>query len=145
MPDYKNMGYGYVTSKTIENALGMPFYSQINVISSLDKETFEKEAFAALENAYILVSKNEAISYSEVKGEINEGKTMANLIPVLFFAIAMLTMITTMHRLTVNEKMQIVILKALGFKDRKIIVHYSSYALFIGLVGSVSNLPSIPE
>ena len=140
MPDYKNMGYGYVTTKTIENALGMPFYSQINVISSLDKETFEKEAFTALENAYILVSKNEAISYSEVKGEINEGKTMASIIPILFFAIAMLTMITTMHRLTVNEKMQIGILKALGFKDRKVIVHYSSYALFIGLVGSVLGI-----
>ncbi len=140
MPDFKNMGYGYVTSKTIEKALGMPFYSQINVISSLDKETFEKNVFSALENSYLLVTKNEAISYSEVNGEINEGKTMASLIPVLFLAIAMLTMITTMHRLTVNEKMQIGILKALGFKDRKIIVHYSSYALFIGLLGSVFGI-----
>ncbi len=140
MPDYKNMGYGYVTSKTIEKALGMPFYSQINVISSLEKEAFEKDVFSALGNSYILVTKNEAISYSEVKGEINEGKTMASLIPVLFLAIAMLTMITTMHRLTVNEKMQIGILKALGFKDRKIIVHYSSYALFIGVLGSVFGI-----
>ena len=140
MPDYKNMGYGYVTSKTIEKALGMPFYSQINVISSLDKETFEKDVFSALENAYLLVTKNEAVSYSEVKGEINEGKTMASLIPVLFLAIAMLTMITTMHRLTVNEKMQIGILKALGFKDRKIIIHYSSYALFIGILGSILGI-----
>ncbi|MCR5308361.1 MAG: ABC transporter permease [bacterium] len=140
MPDFKNMGYGYVTSKTIEKALGMPFYSQINVISNLDKETFEKDVFSALENSYLLVTKNEAISYSEVKGEINEGKTMASLIPVLFLAIAMLTMITTMHRLTVNEKMQIGILKALGFKDRKIIVHYSSYALFIGILGSVFGI-----
>ena len=140
MPDFKNMGYGYVTSKTIEKALGMPFYSQINVISNLDKETFEKNVFSALENSYLLVTKNEAISYSEVKGEINEGKTMASLIPVLFLAIAMLTMITTMHRLTVNEKMQIGILKALGFKDRKIIVHYSSYALFIGILGSIFGI-----
>lgn len=140
MPDYKNMGYGYVTSKTIEKVLGSPFYSQINVISNLSKEEFEKEAFTKLENAYLLVTKNEAVSYSEVQGEINEGKTMASLIPVLFLAIAMLTMITTMHRLTVNEKMQIGILKALGFKDRKIIVHYSSYALFIGILGSILGI-----
>lgn len=140
MPDFKNMGYGYVTSKTIENALGSTFYSQINVISSLEKEVFEKDVFTALGNAYLLVSKNEAVSYSEVQGEVNEGKTMACLIPVLFLAIAMLTMITTMHRLTVNEKMQIGILKALGFKDRKIIVHYSSYALFIGLLGSALGI-----
>lgn len=140
MPDFKNMGYGYVTSKTIEKALGSTFYTQINAISNLSKEEFEKKAFTALGNSYILVTKNEVVSYSEVKGEINEGKTMACLIPALFLAIAMLTMITTMHRLTVNEKMQIGILKALGFKDRKIIVHYSSYALFIGLVGSAFGI-----
>ena len=140
MPDYKNMGYGFVTSKTIENALGSTFYTQINVVSKLEKEEFEKKAFEALGNAYLLVSKNEAVSYSEVKGEENEGKTMASLIPVLFLAIAMLTMITTMHRLTVNEKMQIGILKALGFKDRKIVVHYSSYALFIGIIGSLLGI-----
>ena len=140
MPDFKNMGYGYVTSKTIEKALGSTFYSQINVISNMSKEDFEKEAFTKLGNAYLLVTKNEAVSYSEVQGEINEGKTMASLIPVLFLAIAMLTMITTMHRLTVNEKMQIGILKALGFKDRKIIVHYSSYALFIGILGSILGI-----
>lgn len=140
MPDFKNMGYGYVTSKTIEKALGSTFYSQINVISNMSKEDFEKEAFTKLGNAYLLITKNEAVSYSEVQGEINEGRTMASLIPVLFLAIAMLTMITTMHRLTVNEKMQIGILKALGFKDRKIIVHYSSYALFIGILGSILGI-----
>ena len=46
-------------------------------------------------------------------------------------------MITTMHRLVTAEKTQIGILKALGFKGRKIILHYTTFAIFISVVGSV--------
>lgn len=62
---------------------------------------------------------------------------MGSVLPVLFLLIAVLTMVTTMHRLTVKEKTQIGTLKALGFKDRKIILHYTSYAFMIGVVSTV--------
>ena len=140
MPDYKNSGYGFVTTKSIETALGSSFYTQINVKSSLDKVEFEKKAFEALDNSYIVLSKDEVTSYKEVQGEIKEGKTMACLIPTLFFLISLLTLITTMNRLVSNEKMQIGILKALGFKDRKIIRHYVSFSLFIGICGSILGI-----
>ena len=48
-------------------------------------------------------------------------KTMASILPVLFLAIAILTMVTTMHRICASEKTQIGTLKALGFKDRRIL------------------------
>ena len=47
---------------------------------------------------------------------------------VLFLLIAVLTMVTTMHRLTAKEKTQIGTLKALGFKDKRILRHYSCLA-----------------
>ena len=140
MPDFKNMGYGFVTPKSIETALGSSFYNQINVKSDLEKVDFEKKAFEALDNSYIVLSKEEVVSYKEVQGEINEGRIMGCLIPSLFFLIALLTLITTMHRLVSNEKMQIGILKALGFKDRKIIRHYVSYSAFIGVCGSIIGI-----
>lgn len=62
---------------------------------------------------------------------------MASILPVLFLAIAILTMVTTMHRICASEKTQIGTLKVLGFKDRRILVHYSAYALIIGLLGTV--------
>ena len=58
----------------------------------------------------------------------------------MFLAIAILTMVTTMHRLAVNEKTQIGILKALGFKDKKIIWHYTSFSFFIGIIGTVIGI-----
>ena len=122
-------------------ALGEAVYSkiypQINVISDLTKSEITGKTEEALDKTLLILSKDETISYAEAKGEENEGKTMGLVLPVVFLAIAILTMVTTMHRLTVNEKTQIGTLKALGFKDKKISAHYTSYALFIGIVGSV--------
>jgi len=52
----------------------------------------------------------------------------------------MLTMVTTMHRITASEKTQIGTLKALGFKDRQILRHYTSYALIIALAGTIPGI-----
>lgn len=45
-------------------------------------------------------------------------------------------MVTTMHRIAANEKVQIGTLKAPGFRDARIMRHYSYYGLFIGITGS---------
>ena len=60
---------------------------------------------------------------------------MGSVLPVLFLATAILTMVTTMHRIATKEKTQIGTLKALGFKNRRILLHYTSYGLVIGLLG----------
>ena len=65
---------------------------------------------------------------------------MGALVPVLFLAIAILTMVTTMHRITANEKTQIGTLKALGFKDRRILRHYTSYGFMLGLAGTILGI-----
>ena len=151
MPDFDTYGYVYVSPVMLKNAVVKQsgvfgeavynkIYPQINVISSLAKSKIADETEKALDKTLLILSKDETISYAEAKGEENEGKTMGLVLPVVFLAIAVLTMVTTMHRLTVNEKTQIGTLKALGFKDAKISLHYTAYALFIGVVGSVFGI-----
>ena len=165
MPDYSSGGFAYVSPALLERVVDdeiarvldeNPLYRlagglisseressinrlfmQINVISGLSKAEFVEKADAALGRTCMVASKAETVSWAETQGEINEGKTMGSVLPVLFLAIAVLTMVTTMHRITANEKTQIGTLKALGFRDKRILVHYSSFALFIGLVGTV--------
>ena len=84
----------------------------------------------------MVVSKEDHAVYKEAMGEATEGKAMGSILPVLFLAIAILTMVTTMHRIATKEKTQIGVLKALGFKNRKILLHYSFYGLFIGILGA---------
>lgn len=136
MPDYNSYGFAYVSPAKYSAIIGTDFYTQINVSSSLPKKDFSEKVNEALSKTTMVIAKEDTLSYSEAMGESEEGKTMGSILPVLFLAIAALTMITTMHRITKNEKIQIGILKALGFKDRKIALHYSGFALLVGLIGS---------
>lgn len=137
MPDYESFGFAYITPKKLEAALGMAFYPQINICSGLEKEQLEEAVKDATGTTLLVTAKEEHVAYAGVVGEAEEGKTMGSILPVLFLAIAILTMVTTMHRIAANEKVQIGTLKALGFRDRKILLHYTSYGLMIGLIGLV--------
>ena len=147
MPDYSTYGFVYISPAMLDNAIPAMYksfigslYHQINVKSSLDKPAFVEAADKALGTTRLILSKDETVSWAEAQGEVNEGKTMASILPVLFLAIAILTMVTTMHRICASEKTQIGTFKALGFKDRRILVHYSAYALIIGLLGTVLGI-----
>ena len=140
MPDYTTYGFFYASPEFVRSMLGTEFYSQINVVGKIEKSVFSEKVSDALGETMVIISKDETISYAEAMGESNEGKTMAAVLPVLFLAIAVLTMVTTMHRITASEKTQIGTLKALGFKDRRIIRHYTAFGGFIGLIGTAIGI-----
>lgn len=137
MPDYRTHGFAFISPALYKNTVGYDYYPQINVISSMAGEDFIEKADDALEKTVVILTKEESASYSLAKGESDEGKTMGAILPTIFLLIAVLTMVTTMQRLTAKEKTQIGTLKALGFKDKRILRHYTSYAFFIGAVGMV--------
>lgn len=138
MPNYASFGFVYTTPTKIKNALGGTiFYPQIHLCSELSQQEMENAVKDALGYTVLVLGKKDHVSYAGAQSEIQEGKTMVSVLPILFLLIGVLTMITTMHRMTANEKTQIGTLKALGFKNRRIIRHYSAYGLFIGVVGAI--------
>ncbi len=163
MPDFNTYGYVFATPAMLRKVIEQKVreeepgidedvisvavkevydevFPQVNVNSSADKEDLQKAVDDALGRTLLILSKDENISYAESRGEINEGKTMGSILPVLFLAIAILTMITTMNRITISEKTQIGTLKALGFRDGRILRHYTSYAVVISLIGSILGM-----
>lgn len=141
MPKFDDHGFAYISPALYAETLAKKglaaVYPQINVISGLTKSEISAAADAALGKTTLILTRAEVISSAGAESEKEEGKTMSSVIPVVFLVIAILTMVTTMHRLTVKEKTQIGTLKALGFKDKTVIAHYTSYALAIGVSGSV--------
>lgn len=140
MPDFESFGFVYVSPEKMKQVLGTEFYPQINICSELSKGELEDALQGALGKTTLVVPKEEHMPYAGAHSEIEEGKTMAALLPVLFLAIGILTMVTTMHRIAANEKVQIGTLKALGFRDKRILWHYTSYGMGIGLLGSVLGI-----
>lgn len=140
MPDYKTHGFAYISPVLYENSVGRAFYPQVNVLSQKEKKKITEDVNEALGKSTLIQPKEDAVSYAGAQGEIKEGKAMGAIFPVLFLLIAILTMVTTMHRLTAKEKIQIGTLKALGFKDRRITRHYTSYALMVGVIGAALGI-----
>ena len=137
MPDHTAFGFAFMSPSELKNILGFEFYPQINIRSDLGKSELEQEIADALGRTVLVISKDEHTAYAGAQSETQEGQTMGSILPVLFLAIAILTMVTTMHRITASEKTQIGTLKALGFRDKKILFHYTSYGLFIGIMGAI--------
>ena len=131
----KEQAEAMLTDEMLTEAIDKSF-PQINLISGLGKSELEEAVKEKLGRTLMIVSKDDHAVYREAMGEAKEGKTMGSILPVLFLAIAILTMVTTMHRIATQEKTQIGVLKALGFKNRTILLHYSFYGLFIGIVGA---------
>ena len=163
MPDFNTFGYVYGTPAMLRKVIEQKVreeepdldedvmsiavkevydevFPQVNVNSSMEKAEIQEAIDKALGRSLLIMSKDENVSYSESRGEMNEGKTMGSVLPVLFLAIAILTMITTMNRITISEKTQIGTLKALGFRDKRILQHYTSYAVIISITGSVLGM-----
>lgn len=137
LPNYKEYAYCYLSPKMITKYLGQTFYNTVYASSKLSTSDFEAEALNALGASITVLSYQDETGYSGSNGEIEEGKTMALLIPTAFILIAVLTMVTTMARISTNERIQMGVLKSLGFKRKKIARHYSLYGLIIGIIGTL--------
>ncbi|MCH5209173.1 MAG: ABC transporter permease [Oscillospiraceae bacterium] len=140
MPDHTAFGFAFMSPEELKSVLGFEFYPQINIRSELEKFELEQKISDALGKTVLVTSKDEHTAYAGAQSETEEGQTMGSILPVLFLAIAVLTMVTTMHRITASEKTQIGTLKALGFRDKKILLHYTSYGLFIGVMGTAFGI-----
>lgn len=87
-----------------------------------------------------VINIEDTASYKQYQGEIEEGETYIGVFSGLFLFIALLSVVTTMNRVVKKQRLQIGTLKALGFKQRKIIMHYISYSFWISLVGALLGL-----
>ena len=93
-----------------------------------------------VENAKAIIKIEDSSSYSTYQGEIDEGKAYVGIFSGLFIIIALLSVVTTMTRVVKKQRMRIGTLKALGFKNRKILLHYISYGFYISLIASMCGL-----
>lgn len=107
----------------------------------MEQTDLETAVRDALGKTFQIVGKELHTAYAGALSEAEEGKTMGLLLPVLFLAIAVLTMVTTMHRIAVNEKVQIGTLKALGFRDRTVGRLLISQNLRLTVLGIALGLP----
>ena len=140
-PTHKNYGFIYLSINELPQWMPQIFNQIIVDVDNIDKT---QETKADLENniksAIAVTDRESSVSYKGYNSEIEEGTTYSGVFTFLFLFIAVLSVTTTMNRFVKKQRTQIGTLKALGFKNRKIINHYVGYGFIISLAASLVGL-----
>ena len=83
---------------------------------------------------YVLTRKENA-GYVSFENDTGILSGVANIFPIFFIMISILVCVTTMTRMVDEERTQIGVLKAMGYRDRTIIAKYLLYAGSAALIG----------
>ena len=138
-PGSDKIGFAYLSYKAFPEDT-VPF-NVLNVKFDGEAETFGKLVDYRLNGYYnSFVDRSNHPSVNQFSQEITKHKMMADIFPVVFIIITMLILLTTMTRIIAHQRNQIGILKANGFRNITIILHYMSYGLLMVLMGSLLGL-----
>ena len=139
-PTHKDFGFVYLSI----NEFPLEYSIFNKVIVDIDDTSKIEETKSIIENnvqsAIAVTDRNSSVSYESYNSEIEEGDTYSRVFTFLFLFIAILSVVTTMNRFVKKERTQIGTLKALGFKNRKIMKHYVSYGFYISLIASILGI-----
>ncbi len=140
VPIRGNYGYGILSCQAFPNELPITYNELLLTTKQEVNIDLENRIDAALDGKYIaLIKRSSMPSYVQFNEEMKEHQAIGHIFPFIFLAVAVLTIVTTMSRLVNNQRTLIGILKAVGFKRRRILWHYISYSLWISIAGSFAG------
>ena len=102
--------------------------------ASVEQELEPKLKKYGLESLY---PRKDQTSHLLLTGELKGLQTMSKSIPVLFLAVAGAILYIMLRRMVEQQRGQIGILKAFGYTNREILLHYMTYSLSAGLIGGL--------
>lgn len=144
LPDFKNFGILYVReSFAMRSIASNGQYNQVllKVKDSFagDHESVRKAVEKKLEHlgAQRVYLREDQVSSRMVQEEIRGNKQTMSVVPVIFLGTAAAIMFVMIGRFVRNDKVTIGVLKAMGYNNRKIMTHYSLFAVSIGITGAV--------
>ena len=144
-PNYTKCGAAFMSSSMYPYPANIPYNMLLidlrDDITDPEKVSAVKEK---LENAFdrddiAVTDRNQNLSFATFDAEVKQHSAMGIMFAVVFLAIALLGIVTTMARVTANQRTQIGTMKALGFSKATITIHYVSYGFLISSAGTVAG------
>ncbi len=141
-PTPENFGIAFVPLDTMKNLFPQENGFNDLVFNTLPDTDFE-ELKSVLEyelktyGVIAIFPREDQMSHLLLTGELDGLQAMTKALPILFLSIAAMILYIVLKRLIEQQRGQIGILKAMGYTQTEVIVHYLSYALVIGLSGGI--------
>lgn len=153
-PDTKTFGIAFVPESTIDSLNGQS--NQINQISFLLEDNVSYDVIEdilekklkpfGLKNIY---PRKDQTSHLILSKELEGMGSMSKVMPALFLMVSVMIMYIMLKRVISSQRQQIGVIKALGYSDKKVLLHYLSYSLIVGgfggaIGGIIGNVLVVP-
>lgn len=108
-----------------------------------EEDADEAEVTARIEsalNAYQVmdvVPRSDQPSYTGLEMDLEQFQVLSELFPLLFIIVGSMATYIMLTRIVHNQRTQIGLMRAVGHTGRRVVIHYLSFALFIGTVGAI--------
>ncbi|OPX86187.1 MAG: outer membrane-specific lipoprotein transporter subunit LolE [Pelotomaculum sp. PtaB.Bin104] len=142
MPDPETFGLIMMPLSQAQQVLDLP--GQINqVVIKLtpgadgEKVAEEVEAILAPYGNLASYPLKDQLSNAVLQGELDSLKAVARFMPALFLGIAAAIQMVMLGRMIRAQRLQIGIMKALGYNNKQIMTHYTAYSLATSLLGAL--------
>lgn len=145
MPDSKRFGVFWMSRRSLEAA--------VNMKGAFNDIAIKIERNVAIENVLsqvdsILKPYGGLISYARkdqlsnffVSNELKQLQSMGSLAPVIFLSVAAFLINVVMSRQVATQREQIGMLKAVGYTNKEVSLHYLKMVLVITVLGSIIGL-----
>ncbi|MBT6035317.1 MAG: ABC transporter permease [Kordiimonadaceae bacterium] len=144
-PDDKRFGVFWMSLRALEAAVNMDgAFNDVSLRLSRDAnvEDVKSELDRILKPYGGLISFDRAEQMSNwfVQNELTQLRTMGYFAPTIFLAVAAFLINVVMTRQVATQRVQIGMLKAVGYRDMEIAMHFLKMVMVIVVVGSVIGL-----
>lgn len=136
LPDFKDMGFAYLSYKAFPSDIQ---YNVLLVKFNQSADDFEDSLEKSVD-CLSFTRQSEHVSVSQFNEEMSQHKMIGDVFPIVFILVTFLTLLTTMTRIIAHQRTQIGVLKAVGYRNRSIIMHYMSYGFWPVLGGAILGL-----
>ena len=140
MPDNATFGILWMSQRAVDAAFDMTgAFNDVSLKLTADaQETSVIDAVDRLLDPYGslgAIGRDLQVSDAFIESEITQQRVMASILPPIFFGISAFLVSMVMGRIIALERSQIGLLKAVGYSDLEICLHYLMLAGLIAVVG----------
>ncbi len=144
-PDYKRYAILWMRERPLAAAWDMEGAFN-NVVLSLQREADEQRVIDRLDRllqpyggtgAY---GRDDQLSHEYLTQEMTQLRNMARIVPVIFLGVAAFLLSVVVNRIIEQQRDQIAVLKAFGYRNREVGLHYIGLVMLIVLFGAAIGI-----
>lgn len=142
LPDHMNFGIAYITEEAMNNLTGRTGLANQVLFTLMEGYAFE-DVRGAIQDAlqpYGLVSlleRDDLLSYAFLDMQLTSMESVVTALPLTFVIIAVVVLYMMLKRIIEQERTQIGTLKAFGYSNASLCLHYMAYGGITGLAGGL--------